>query len=118
MITIDNIKQFVRNILLDSEIINLTGDKTVHFLHADDPITPYIEYEFYDENANAWEEGKEVSTNYYLQVDIFSKDNYTNLENKIKEKMIDAGFERSKGVDLYEKDTQLYHKAMRFIFSD
>ena len=117
MIVIDNIKKFVRNILLTPDIINLTGDKTVHFLHALDPVCPYIEYEFIDENGNAWEEGTEISTDYYLQVDVFSKGGYTDLENIIKEKMKNAGFERSMAVDLYEKDTQLFHKAMRFIFT-
>ncbi|UZW16319.1 prohead protease [Clostridium pasteurianum] len=114
---IDNIKEFVRNILSDINIINLTGDKTVHFLHAAKPTVPYIEYQIFDEKGNAWEEGKEISTDYYLQVDIFSKGNYTNLENVIKEKMKNAGFERGMAGDLYEKDTQLYHKAMRFIFT-
>lgn len=117
MITIDNIKSFVRNVLLDTEIIGLTGDNTVYFLHAIDPIAPYVEYEIFDESGNAWAEGKEVSTDYYLQVDIFSKGNYSNLENKIKEKMGNAGFERSTTADLYEEDTQLYHKAMRFVFT-
>lgn len=117
MIAIDNIKEFVRTVLLDPDIINLTGDKTVHFLHALNPVAPYIEYEFYDEDGNTWEEGQEISTNYYLQVDIFSKGSYTDLENVIKKKMISAGFKRSMAADLFEKDTQLFHKAMRFIFT-
>lgn len=113
----DDIKEFVRNSLLDSGIIDLTGDKTVHFLHALDPKCPYIEYEFFDENVSAWEEGNEISTDYYLQVDIFSKSDYTELENAIKEKMKSLGFKRSMAADLYEKDTKLFHKAMRFIFT-
>ncbi len=117
MIAIDNIKEFVRTVLSDPDIINLTGDKTAHFLHALNPVCPYIEYEFYDESGNTWEEGEEISTDYYLQIDIFSKGSYTSLENIIKEKMKDAGFERSMAADLFEKDTQLFHKAMRFIFT-
>lgn len=112
-----NPKQYVKSILMDQEIINLTGDKTVHFIHAVSPVTPYIEYLFYDENGAAWEEGKEISADYYLQVDIFSQGNYTNLENKIKEKLISAGFERDMAADMYEDDTKLFHKAMRFIFT-
>lgn len=102
---------------MDSTIINLTGDKTVHFIHADTLIFPYVEYEFYDENGNAYEEGKEVETNFYLQVDIFSKGSYAELEAAIKNKLLNAGFDRGMAADLYEKETKLYHKAMRFIFS-
>lgn len=112
-----NIKQYIKQVLSNNDILNLTADKKVYFLHATDPNTPYIEYEIFDEDGAAWEEGKEVSTNYYLQVDIFSKGDYTELENKIKKEMINASFERTGGADLYEEDTQLYHKAMRFIYT-
>lgn len=112
-----NIKPLLRQILSDNEIISLTGDNTVHFLHANSPISPYIEYEIFDENGEEWAENKEIATTYYVQVDIFSKDDYTDLENKIKEKMINAGFIRFMCADLYEQDTQLFHKAMRFLIS-
>lgn len=111
-----NIKQFVRQVLSDVEITNLTADKKVYFLHATSPTTPYLEYEIYDENGEEWAENKEIATTYYIQVDIFSKTDYTNLENLIKEKMINAGFDRSMCADLYE-DTGLYHKAMRFFIT-
>jgi len=112
-----NIKAHLRALLMNPEIISLTADKTVYFLHANNAAPPYIEYEIYDEDGEDWAENKEIATSYYIQVDIFSKGDYTELENVIKEKMIDAGFNRSMAADLYEKDTGLYHKAMRFIFT-
>lgn len=112
-----NIKAFVKQILSDAEIINLTADKKIYFLKATGATTPYIEYEFYDENGEEWEEGIEKSTNFYLQVDIFSKGDYTDLETKIKEKLINAGFIRGSAADLYEPTTLLFHKPMRFIFT-
>lgn len=112
-----NIKTFLRTILLVSDVINLTGDKTVHFLHAKKPIAPYIEYTSYDEEGALYAEGEELAADYYIQVDIYSKGDYTALEDAIMEKMKSAGFARSGGADLYEDATELYHKAMRFIFS-
>lgn len=112
-----NIKQFVRQVLSDNEVLSLTADKKVYFLHASTPITPYIEYEIYDEYGEEWAENKEIATNYYIQVDIFSNGDYTQLENKIKEKMINAGFIRGMCADLYEVDTHLFHKAMRFFIT-
>ncbi len=117
-----NIKKYLKDVLSDAEIINLLPNKRIYFLHAnstsENPLkTPYIEYEIFDENGEDYAENKEIATNYYIQIDIFSKGDYTDLENLIKEKMLNAGFERSMCADLYEEDTQFYHKAMRFIFT-
>lgn len=112
-----NIKKLLKDTLSNSEILNLTADKKVYFLHANSPTTPYIEYELYDENGEEWAENKEIATNYYVQVDIFSKTDYTDLENKIKEVMLNAGFNRTSCAGLYENDTQLYHCAMRFLIT-
>lgn len=109
-----NIKQYAKQVLSDNEILNLTGDKKAHFLHAISPIKPYIEYEIVDEFGEEYSENEEDYTTYLVQVDIFSNDDYTPLEDKIKEKMIKVGFIRDIAVDLYEKDTGLFHKAMRF----
>lgn len=118
MIVIFDPQSYVESILMDNDIIGLTGDNTVHYIHAISPVEPYIEYEFYDENGAVYEEGKEIGTEYYLQVDIFSSGSFKNLENIIKEKMENAGFIKGMAADQYEKTTQLYHKAMRFIFTN
>lgn len=112
-----NIKSFLREMLMDPEIISLTADKTVYFLHAVSPTPPYIEYEIFDENGAAWAENKEIASTYYVQVDIFSKSDYSALEDAIKQKLLEAGFIRTSAADLYEEDTQLYHKAMRFVYT-
>lgn len=112
---ITNIKQYIRQVLSDTEITNLLPDKKVYFLHAESPNKPYIEYEIYDENGEVWAENKEIATNYYVQIDIFSLGDYTGIENKVKEKLINQGFKRSMAADLYEEDTKLYHKAIRFL---
>lgn len=112
-----DIKSFLRSVLLSPEIVILTGDKTVHFLHAASPIPPYIEYEIYDEEGALYTEGKEVATDYYIQVDIFSETDYSDIEERVKEKMLSAGFEGGHGPDLYEKDTKLYHKPLRFNYT-
>lgn len=97
--------------------MSLTGDKTVHYIHAISPIEPYIEFEFYDERGGLWEEGAEISTDLYLQVDIFSKDSFKGIEIAIKEKLKNENFGRSFASDTYEKETQLFHRAIRFVFS-
>ena len=111
-------KSFLRTALLDPSIISLTGGKTVYFLHAVAPVAPYIEYEIFDEDGALYAEGDETATNYYVQVDIFAKGDYSAIEDAIKAKLLSAGFARMSGADLYEADTLYYHKAMRFIFTE
>ncbi len=110
-----NIKKYVRSVLMDEEILNLLPDKTVYFLHANNPNKKmYIEYEIVDEYGSYHEENEEIATTYVVQVDIFSTGNYSKLEDLIKSKMKKAGFIRGMAADMYEQETGLYHKAMRF----
>lgn len=109
-----NIKTYLKAALEDQEILNLLADRKVYFLHAILPTYPYCEYEILDENGSNWAEGKEITTDFYVQVDIFSKGDYSAIETKVKEKMIANGFIRTSGTDLWEDTTKLYHKVLRF----
>lgn len=42
-----NIKKFIKDTLSNSEILSLTADKKVYFIHANKPNTPYVEYEIF-----------------------------------------------------------------------
>ena len=112
-----DIKKHLINTLKVDSILNLTGDKKVHFIHANNPIPPYVEYMVISENGDEFSEGKETYTKYLIQVDIFSLGNYSELEKQIKSVMINAGYCRDQSADLYEEKTKLYHKAMRFNIS-
>ncbi|NFB32659.1 prohead protease [Clostridium botulinum] len=113
-----NIKEYLLNVLKNKEIIDLLPDKKVYFLHADNPNKElYLEYEIVNEYGEEYSENKESYTNYVVQVDIFSKADYTQLENIVKKIMIQNEFNRDTAADLYEKETGLYHKALRFSIS-
>ncbi|QNG60390.1 hypothetical protein H4O14_02360 [Bacillus sp. PAMC26568] len=77
----------------------------------------YITFFIAGEGPALHADNKEVKTWYLIQVDIWSKTDYTNLAKTVKEKMKLAGFRRSSSQDLYENDTEIYHKAMRFYYS-
>jgi hypothetical protein len=49
-----------------------------------------------------------------VQVDVWSKTDYTDLVKSIHQKMLTAGFTKQNFYDLYEQDLGIYHKAMRF----
>ncbi|BDR80694.1 hypothetical protein N072000002_09500 [Clostridium tetani] len=113
-----SIKKYLLNVLNNKEILDLLPDKRVYFLHANNPNKKlYLEYEIIDEYGVEYSEGNEDYTTYVVQIDIFSTEDYTQLEKTVKKIMIQNGFNRDMSVDLYEKETGLYHKAMRFKIS-
>lgn len=113
-----NIKKYLKDVLNNKEIIDMLPDKRVFFLHANNPDKKlYLEYEIINEYGADYSEGKEDFTTYIVQIDIFSTGDYTQLENVVKKVMIQSNFNRDMSADLYEKETGLYHKALRFSIS-
>lgn len=57
-------------------------------------------------------DGKE--TEYILQVDVWAKDDYTELVKQVISKMEEIDFFKEFATDDYEEDTMYYHKIIRF----
>lgn len=76
----------------------------------------YITFHEYSVNGQEYEDDVEAMTGHYIQVDIWSKGDYTQLVSKVKELLIKCGFKRLNEEDLYESDTEIYHKGIRFYF--
>lgn len=74
----------------------------------------YITFFIYGEQGELWSDNTEKTTGYYIQVDIWSKSDYTSLVNSVITAMKTAGFARTYAMDMYEDDTQIYHKSIRF----
>ena len=55
-----------------------------------------------------------------IQVDIWSKDSLEayKLNNQVRKLMIKNGFTKTSGQDLPEAKTKIYHKAMRFTYTE
>lgn len=95
--------------------MDLTSDKKIYFIHATKPSPPYIEYQVVNSKGSDYSEGEINYINHLVQVDIFSNNDYTELETTILNRLIEDGFELEPGSpDLYEDKTNLYHKPMRF----
>lgn len=74
----------------------------------------YITFFIYNEQGEDWAENEETATGYSIQVDIWSPGDYTALETQVKSLMKAAGFIRTSSTDMFEPDTRIYHKAIRF----
>lgn len=76
---------------------------------------PYVTFFTYLDRGTLHSDDEELITGYFTQIDIWSKTDYTNIEDKIHNAMLNSGFIKQRYYDLYEEDTKIYHKVMRFL---
>lgn len=76
----------------------------------------YITFHEYLQTGEEFEEDDEAFTGHYVQVDVWSKADYTALASSIKVLLKAACFKRLDEADLYEPDTGIYHKGIKFYY--
>ncbi|MDT2261690.1 hypothetical protein P7H06_22350 [Paenibacillus larvae] len=57
---------------------------------------------------------EEQLTKYFIQVDIWSKGDYTEIEKQVKQKMQELGAIRTSAFGLYAPDIRMYQKVFTF----
>lgn len=65
----------------------------------------YITFHEYLQTGEEFEDDGEAFTGHYIQVDVWSKSDYSTLVTGIKQALKNAGFKRLDEADLYEPDT-------------
>lgn len=78
--------------------------------------TTYITFFEFNQNGKLYADDQEIRASHSVQVNIWSKGDYTELATQVKEKLIEVGFTRTFETELYEDDTKTYHKVFRFNF--
>ncbi len=76
----------------------------------------YITFHEYLVNGKAYEDDDETLTSHYVQVDVWSKEDYTDIVEQIKSLLTNKGFKRLDEIDMYENDTHIYHKGIKFYY--
>lgn len=101
---------------INQEVLQALGDVgvPVQFQHYSGTVDPYITFFIYLDKPEQHADDEEIITGHYVQVDVWSKGDYTGLVNAVHQKMLAAGFIKKAYYDLYEQDLKIYHKAMRF----
>ena len=74
----------------------------------------YITFFTYLDKPEQHADDEEIKTGYYVQIDIWTKGDYTELVGEAHKKMKQAGFIKLNYYDLYEKDLKIHHKVMRY----
>lgn len=77
---------------------------------------PSLTFLFVNESGLDFADDEEVTTEFICQVDVWSKNDYTDIVNQVKEKMKEIGFYRFIEYDDLEEDTKIYHKIIRFSY--
>lgn len=76
----------------------------------------YITFHEYLASGEEYEDDEETLTAHYIQVDVWSKKDYTDIVKSIKQLLLKAGLKRLNEMDLYEEDTKIYHKGLKFYY--
>ena len=78
----------------------------------------YITFHEYIATGEEYEEDEESLTAHYVQVDVWSKNDYTEIVKEAKNLLRATGFKRLNEIDLYEEDTKIYHKGLKLYYLD
>lgn len=78
----------------------------------------YVTFFEVNQQGSFYGDDEEKSTSYLIQVNVYSKTDYTNLVEQIKSLMKKAGFTRQMETETYENDTKYYHKIIRFYYEE
>ncbi|WP_026478167.1 hypothetical protein [Alkaliphilus transvaalensis] len=74
----------------------------------------YITFFTYLEKSELYADDEEKIAGHYIQLDLWTKSDFTDLVSEVHSCMKQAGFIKLNFYDLYEKDLKVYHKVMRY----
>lgn len=76
----------------------------------------YITFFEYNQQSALDADDDELITRHSIQIDIWSKVDYTEVVKQVKEKLKTVGFKRAFETEFFETDTKIYHKVLRFYY--
>lgn len=76
----------------------------------------YITFKEFNQRPIEFADNQEIGTRHLIQIDIWSKGDFTDLATQAKELMKNAGFKRTYEAEFFERDTKIYHKVIRFSY--
>lgn len=86
------------------------------FMKYNGTASTYIVFFVFNEAGQEFADNDETATQYNVQVSVFSKTDLSTLVDSVITAMKTAGFNRTSAIDLFEEETQFYHKAIRFAY--
>lgn len=99
-----------------AEVIGITGIHVEEGWYNQNIMETHITFYYMTDTDTEHADDQNEAEEYYIQVDIWSRDDCFLLKRKVKKLLKKAGFTYVAGNDDYEQDTQIYHKAARFYY--
>ena len=99
----------------DATLTGLLGGQRVYFQvspNADE--YPRITYYELDNSGALFADDVEQASEIVIMVDVWSKTSTSAIAQAVDNVMTGLGFEREAAPDLYENDTKVHHKAIRY----
>lgn len=110
-----NIKTTVVSTLkADTTIKGLVSDRVIFMSLPDEPEFPCITYYEQNNSPALVGDGKELTSESVMVIDVWSKGSTTVIAQAVDNVMASLRFVREFSGDLYETDTGVYHKSMRY----
>ena len=78
--------------------------------------TTYITFFEYLQKGENYADNVDKTAGHYIQVDIWSKGDYTSLRNSTLAALKAVDFSKTHETEMYENDTQIYHKVLRLFY--
>lgn len=112
-----NIKpEILQALQANATLLSLLGGNHIYQLvepNADEfPRITFFEVTNTDED---YADDTAISSDILIQIDIWNKSSTSAIAIEVDKTMKTLSFQRTYAVDLYESDTQIFHKAMRYL---
>lgn len=82
----------------------------------------YITFSEYLQQGEGFADDDEIVTGHYIQINVWSKyildtnTSYRKIVDQVKKLLKEKGFIRKYETELYEPDTKIFHKVLRFFY--
>lgn len=110
-----NIKATVLTALQTASALSTLKGEKFYFFHPPDftnlPTGSYFEL---DNTGNLYADNQEIGSEIIFQIDLWGRTSLSNYALAVNDVMAGLDFSRMTARDLYENDTKLWHKSMRF----
>lgn len=112
-----NYQKYAKECLSDPQLLKLLPDGKIFRIRAiQGHSVPYVTYIFYDKSGSYFAEGKVKKNRYYIQIDINSNSDFTEIEEAVRSIADANGWNEGTEYEDLDPDTNLMFKCMRFSF--
>jgi len=95
-------------------LVSLLSGEKIYWLVAGDDELPYVTYFELANFDTDFSDDEAAANNIEIQVDVWTKGNPQKIAEEVNRTMVGLGYYRYGAADLYEDDTKIYHKVLRY----